>query len=129
MTFLRSTRAFEHVRMSVLYLGATYEATEQANLAMQKNGQISPRLASELSASSDSFRASREGRAPAQPSARMREILSLTTGTSPFQPRSPPLYSYLTRAGSRPTTSQARSAISLTVIVSPVATLNTLKLS
>ncbi len=53
----------------------------------------------EPSTAIESRRASRPVRSFFQPSARMRSVLSRTTGTSPFQPRSPPVYSNSTDAG------------------------------
>ena len=53
----------------------------------------------------------REVRVGDQPRLRIRSMDRRTIGTSPLHPRSPPVYSYRTSAGSRPTALAARSAI------------------
>src|SRR5439155_5031859 len=78
---------------------------------------------SATSESSDSRSASREERVQRQPRPLILSTCRRTTGTSPRQPRSPPVNSYSTASGVSPTASTARSAISATVISSPVATL------
>src|SRR5690348_17341266 len=63
----------------------------------------------------ESRRASSQVRSFFQPSDRIRSELSRTIGTSPFQPRSPPVYSNIVCPAGSPTTSTAISAISVTV--------------
>src|ERR1039458_7729539 len=62
----------------------------------------------------ESRKASCEPERQVQPRPRMRSVLSLTIGTSPFQPRFPPAYSNSTWRGSRPAHSAANCAISFT---------------
>src|SRR5208337_4661668 len=72
--------------------GAIHDA-----VAIQKHGTahyyILPRRASATNALSDTHRAWRVLRLHVQPRERMRSVFKRTTGTSPFQPRSPPVYS------------------------------------
>src|ERR1019366_7587650 len=84
-----------------------------------------PSRASASMDSIDARRACRPVRSFFQPSARMRSVLIRTTGTSPFQPRAPPVYSNCVLPAGRPTTSMASPAISVRVTESPVATVNT----
>src|SRR5260370_18535069 len=98
---------------------------EEAGWAPACRDQASnrPSRASTSMDSIDVRRACRPVRSFFQPSARMRSVLMRTTGTSPFQPRSPPVYSNRVLPAGRPTTSMASSAISVTATKSPVATL------
>ena len=72
--------------------------------------------ASSTSASSAARSASRVPRSHVQPSAWIRDVSKRITGTSPSQPERPPVYSNVTRAGSRPAASTAMPAISVTVM-------------